>query len=296
MSEKVNIALLGYGYWGKIVEKYLHESVQFHLRTIYYPSAPAQGIFTNNLNDVVKDTAIQAVYIASPISTHFELCKKFLALGKAVFCEKPLTKSAKHSHELKTLAQASNAIIETNYIFCDSPTVHAIKSQMSHIGRLNAIELYMEQWGNFYANDDVFDVLGVHMLSLALTFIDGCVEDVYFTKTVTRSNGLCDAGHITLMIGGVPVFVKVSAVNINKRRTIVLYGEEGTIEANLMDEKKTLQIKLTNKVDTAVYAFEEMHNIARALQRFYDVVSGTRASNCSLAIAVDSVLGEKNRG
>jgi UDP-2-acetamido-3-amino-2,3-dideoxy-glucuronate N-acetyltransferase len=48
------------------------------------------AVYTNSIDEILKDDEIKAVAIATPSETHYELAKKFLLSGRDVFVEKPL--------------------------------------------------------------------------------------------------------------------------------------------------------------------------------------------------------------
>ena len=84
----MNIALIGYGYWGQIVSTYIKNQEYFYLKKIYDTQKRNEKIFTNNINEIMTDNDIEAIYIASPVSTHFNLIKIGIENGKYIFCEK----------------------------------------------------------------------------------------------------------------------------------------------------------------------------------------------------------------
>lgn len=62
--------------------------------------------FTGSLEAMLADPAIDVVYIATPISTHFEYASAALKAGKHVWCEKPMTASLADTRALADLAEA----------------------------------------------------------------------------------------------------------------------------------------------------------------------------------------------
>ena len=91
MSHKLKSVLIGYGYWGRILEKYLNKSEYIDLCYIYDPIL-YQGI---SIETILTDSEIDAAFVCTPIDTHYEIVKDLLMCGKHVFCEKPLTRSLK---------------------------------------------------------------------------------------------------------------------------------------------------------------------------------------------------------
>ncbi|HEY6010423.1 MAG TPA: Gfo/Idh/MocA family oxidoreductase, partial [Nitrospirota bacterium] len=98
----INIGIIGYGYWGpNIVRNFSgvegarvasicdgNQNALNRARKIY-----PQTAFTQDCNDILNSTEIDAVAVITPVSSHFELAKKALENGKHIFVEKPFTAS-----------------------------------------------------------------------------------------------------------------------------------------------------------------------------------------------------------
>jgi len=72
-----------------------------HLCRKNYPNVK----ITTNPDDILLSTEIDAVVIATPVHTHFELAKKALENGKHVLIEKPFTSSSAQAVELMNIAE-----------------------------------------------------------------------------------------------------------------------------------------------------------------------------------------------
>ena len=70
----------------------------------YFSKAKEYGLKLKNIVEPI-DEIVQWVYISTPISTHFELTKKYLELNKHVICEKPLTNNFSKTEELFEIAK-----------------------------------------------------------------------------------------------------------------------------------------------------------------------------------------------
>ncbi|MCJ8314185.1 MAG: Gfo/Idh/MocA family oxidoreductase [Pseudomonadales bacterium] len=68
--------------------------------------------FTTNFSDVLNDDEIEFIYVATPISTHYEIVKLGLESNKNILCEKPLTFDVDKAKELFDLAKESNCILK----------------------------------------------------------------------------------------------------------------------------------------------------------------------------------------
>jgi predicted dehydrogenase len=76
---------------------------------------------------ILEDDEIQAVFVATPIASHFEIAKEVLLSGKDVFVEKPIANSSKCAKELIDLAEKTGNILMVGHTFEYSPPVLKVK-------------------------------------------------------------------------------------------------------------------------------------------------------------------------
>lgn len=170
-------ALIGYGYWGKIIRKYIDENCNFDLLCIYTKNPDPEErkkselVFTQSLEAVLYDYQIEAAFVCTPIETHYEICKTLLLSGIYVFCEKPTVRRQEEFDILTRIAESRHKILYTDYIYLLSPSIKKMKEIIPLIGDINAIEGEISQFGNFYPDDTVFEVLGVHLLSVLVYLV-----------------------------------------------------------------------------------------------------------------------------
>ena len=103
MSASVAVAIVGLGYWGPNLLRVLAENPDVEVRWIcdldqerltkYRRRYPATRV-TTRLERVLADATVDAVIIATPVYTHYELATRVLEVGKHVFVEKPLCRIA----------------------------------------------------------------------------------------------------------------------------------------------------------------------------------------------------------
>ncbi len=122
----INIGIIGYGYWGpNIVRNF---SVLEGARVASICDGNQQALnrarksypncaVTQDCNDILNSTEIDAVAVITPVSTHFELAKKALENGKHVFVEKPFTATAAQAEKLIALAERKKLTIMVDHTF-----------------------------------------------------------------------------------------------------------------------------------------------------------------------------------
>jgi predicted dehydrogenase len=135
-ARNVRVAVVGVGYWGPNIVRNLHaiegaepvwmvdprqEALDEMLRR--YPGVRT----TTDYSEALDDDDVDAIAIATPVSTHFELAAAALNAGKHVFVEKPLAASTSDASELLELAAAHGRVLMPGHTFLYSPPVMKIK-------------------------------------------------------------------------------------------------------------------------------------------------------------------------
>lgn len=115
MSDAIGVAIVGFGdHVRKNIVRCLFGNPDIHVVGVHVRDLDAHrsadpdlaGLFTDDLQGLIDNPAVDAVYIATPISSHFDHARRALLTGKHVWCEKPLTDSLARTTELLTLSEA----------------------------------------------------------------------------------------------------------------------------------------------------------------------------------------------
>ena len=114
--KRIKVALIGYGYWGPNLMRNLVSSPDFEViglvdrdedslescRSLY----PFVKVKTD-LDNFLKENDPEAMVIATPPATHFEIAKKCLNAGAHILVEKPLTLKSREGEKLLEIAKTS---------------------------------------------------------------------------------------------------------------------------------------------------------------------------------------------
>jgi len=294
-------ALIGYGYWGRILEKYIDADNELSLKYIYAPSLK-NGI---EIEYIAKDKDISCVFICTPIETHYDLARFFLLHNKHVFCEKPLSKRNSEIDSLMCLAKENHLSLYTDYIYTVSKSIQFIQENLHTIGKVTGIKGKIKQFGNFYANDDVYSVLSVHLFSAILyilkiknlTKIQVLEELVYkkFNELIISSSLILELND------SINISLESSLTAIKKERTIEIDGEKGIILFDMLgnptvllqeQEQEDKGFKISN---TKEVFYDETNNLSSALHNFKEVVmwdSSLLLENMNISRMVTNILEE----
>src|SRR3954468_13735979 len=135
-GSRVNVGLVGLGYWGPNLLRGLFELPDVEVSYICdldperlerfsrrYPSARP----TRDFDNLLTDPSVDAIVIATPVFTHFGLASRALQAGKHVFVEKPLASTSAEAGELLELADSMDRVIMCGHTFLYSPAVREVK-------------------------------------------------------------------------------------------------------------------------------------------------------------------------
>jgi predicted dehydrogenase len=137
----LNVAVIGLGYWGPNLIRNLYElpvvkriiACDLRPERLKAISRRFPGVeVTASYDEVLVDTTVHAVLIATPISSHYPLAAAALQAGKHVLVEKPLAGCAEHAAGLMAQAQESGLVLMPGHTFLYSPPVIMIASLIAN--------------------------------------------------------------------------------------------------------------------------------------------------------------------
>lgn len=205
----INIAIIGYGYWGpnlvrnfsSIADCNLHTVVDFRTErlAVVKRNHPAVNI-SNNTEDVFNNNEIDAVVIATPVFTHFELAKKALENGKHVLLEKPMTGSVAEAEELIELAGKYKKTLMVDHTFLYTGAVQKMKSMIDagEIGNVKYFDSTRINLGLFQPDVNVLWDLAPHDISILNYLKNEKPYSVQATGISHTNNGIENIAYLTV--------------------------------------------------------------------------------------------------
>jgi len=173
----VGVGVIGYGYWGPNLVRNFSEAPGARMTAVSdlnaarlsqvrarYPAV----ITTTDYRDLLADTSIDAVAIATPVSTHFELALEALRAGKHVLVEKPLASTSVQAARLIEEASRRERILMVDHTFIYTEAVRKIKELVTRgrLGRLYYYDSVRVNLGLVQHDVNVLWDLAVHDLSI----------------------------------------------------------------------------------------------------------------------------------
>jgi predicted dehydrogenase len=179
----VRVAVVGLGYWGPNLVRNLQEieeaepiavcdldEERLELIGRRYPAVRT----TTSFESVLADETVDAVALATPVSTHFPLAAQALAAGKHVFVEKPLAASSDEALALSACAQELGLVLMPGHTFLYSPSVEAVQALIAAgtLGDIYFISTSRVNLGLHQPDVSVAWDLGPHDFSILRYWLD----------------------------------------------------------------------------------------------------------------------------
>ncbi len=185
----VRVGVIGYGYWGPNLLRNMAETRgaqvvacsdldpdRLALAHSRYPTLRT----TTDYRDLIDDDEIDAILIATPVSTHYQLAKEALEAGKHVLVEKPLAPCAAQCEELAALAVAKHLVLMVDHTFLYTGAVRKIKQLIDadELGDIYYFDSVRINLGLFQHDTNVIWDLAPHDVSIMIHLLNRAPERV----------------------------------------------------------------------------------------------------------------------
>ncbi|MFH2051603.1 MAG: Gfo/Idh/MocA family oxidoreductase [bacterium] len=234
----VNVGVIGCGYWGPNLIRNFNSLQGANLKTIadldekrlhqvglLYPNTHK----TTDHREIIEDPEIQAVVVATPMSTHFPLGSQVLEAGKHLFLEKPMATNSDDCRALNRLAAARGVKVMIGHTFVYTPAVRKIKALMDsgELGDVYYVNISRVNLGIFQQDANVVWDLAPHDVAMLNYLFRAHPVSVSANGRcyVQRDKGIEDVAFVTLEYPGHRLaHIHVSWLDPNKIRNCTFVG------------------------------------------------------------------------
>jgi predicted dehydrogenase len=175
------VGVAGLGYWGPNLARNFDELATLKWicdesgdRLAEFSSRYPRALPTSQFSQMLDDPELDAVVIATPVPTHYELARQALSAGKHVLVEKPPAMRAAEMDELVALAEQRDRVLMPGHLLLYHPAVQKLKELIDsgELGEVLCIYGNRQNLGIVRTNENALWSLGVHDLSVILYLLD----------------------------------------------------------------------------------------------------------------------------
>lgn len=250
----IRLGIIGVGGWGKnllrnfqeqpeaevVIASDLVESRLNVARTKY----PNMAI-TDDYRQILQDSAIQGVVVATPGGTHFRIVRDCLQAGKDVFVEKPMALTGRDCRELCELAAEKDLILMVGHLLLYHPGVIKLKDELQAdtIGDLYYLYSQRVNLGKIRRSENSLWTFAPHDISVALYLIGFDPLAVSAHGESYIQEGVADVVFATITFPGkVLAHIHVSWLDPHKVRRITIVGSKKMMVFDDMESSEPIKI------------------------------------------------------
>jgi predicted dehydrogenase len=266
----VVVGQIGCGYWGPNLLRNFSSNLKCEVKWLADQSPQRQSYVqelypkiqtTDDPVKLINDPNVDAVVVATPASTHYELTKACLTANKHVLVEKPLAMCTAEADELVALAREKDKVLMVGHTFLYNSAVNYAKDLLDkrelgetyyiYSQRLNLgqVRTDVNAWWNL-APHDVSILLHwmngempVSVTAHGIDYIQPGIEDVVFAS-LTWANRVTAHIHVSWLDPG-----KVRQMTIVGSRKMVIYDDVGDHKIKILDKGVDRVPKIGDQMD-----------------------------------------------
>lgn len=252
----LNIGVIGYGYWGPKLVRNFQEIATTQVAVVadleierlqqVRQAYPDVAVTRDYLELLASD--VDAVVVATPVSTHFSIARECLRHGKHVLVEKPLARSRVEGQALVDLAAERGLVLMVGHTFEYNPAVEMLKQLVTsgELGRVYYVHTERTNLGIFQKDINVLWDLAPHDISILLYVLGLEPINVCACGAAYVQPGIHDQARLTVNFSGeVQAHIQVSWLDPCKVRRVTLVGDKKMV---VYDDVEVLEkIKIYDK-------------------------------------------------
>jgi predicted dehydrogenase len=246
------IGLVGLGYWGpNLARNFDHLAELAWLCDLdeghhaAYRARYPRATVTADFDELLGDPTLDAVVIATPVPTHYELARRGLEAGKHVLVEKPPAMKGDEMDELVRLAGERELVLMPGHLLLYHPGVRKLKELVDagELGEVLCVYTNRQNLGIVRANENALWSLGVHDLSVILWLIGEDPVEVSAHGRDFLNEGVEDVVFCYLRFpSGKIAHMHLSWLDPHKMRKMTVVGNEKMVVFDDMELERKVTV------------------------------------------------------
>jgi predicted dehydrogenase len=246
------IGQIGLGQWGKNLARNFAEVAELvwlcdidEKRRADLAQRHPSARRTADVEDMLADETVDAVVIATPVPTHYDLARRALEAGKHVFVEKPPAMNGTEMTELCDIAQERGCVLMPGHLLLYHPAVRKLKEivDSDELGEVLYVYGNRQNLGTFRTNENALWSLGVHDLSVLLFLIEEEPSEVRAHGNAFLNQGVEDVVFCYLRFpSGKMAHMHLSWLDPHKIRRITVVGNDRMAVFDDMERERKITV------------------------------------------------------
>lgn len=237
-TRPITLAIIGAGYWGPNLVRNFASLPQCRVEAVCDQDRQAldrlktihpQLHFSSDWREVLSSPEIQAVVIATPASTHYQIALEAIRKGKDVFIEKPLASTVAEAEEFSSEADRRERVLMVGHLMVYHPALVRLKAliQGGALGEIFYLYFRRVNLGKIRKNENALLSFAPHDISAALYLLESQPAEVSARGEAYIQAEIEDVVFLSLRFPNkVMVHIHVSWLDPHKRRELTVVGSK----------------------------------------------------------------------
>jgi len=254
MSSRLRLGLVGYGYWGPNLARNFHQlpdawlvacadadNARLQEATRLYSIQQA----VNDARELIDNPTLDALVIATPARSHFELVSQALNAGKHVLVEKPLALTSADARALTDLARKNKRVLMVGHTFEYNPAVWKIQELLDAgaLGELYYVYANRVNLGRVQTDINALWSIAPHDVSILLALLKTMPQSVAAHGATYLHQGIEDVVFALLNFpNNIVGHIHASWLDPSKTRQMTFVGSEKMIVYDDVDPEAKIKI------------------------------------------------------
>jgi predicted dehydrogenase len=250
----IGIAVIGYGYWGPNLARCFDETDGCRVVAVADPEPAAlaraakrhpRADLLSDWRDALADPAVDAVAIATPVRSHYQIAHAALAADRHVLVEKPMTETSAQSRALIQLADQRGLVLMVDHTFVYSSAVQKMRELVAadDLGQIYYYDSRRINLGLFQRDVNVIWDLAIHDLAI-LQYVLGSSPAAVSANGVSHVRGTPEnMAQLTLYLdSGAVAHVNVNWLAPLKVRQVLVGGSRKMIVWDDLEPSEKIKV------------------------------------------------------
>ncbi len=241
MDKRINLALIGFGSFGKLYFKTIKKNKKFNLVTIFRKKKINNAKFRILSKKNIILSKIDAAVVCTPVETHYKISKLLLENKIPIILEKPAAKNITEIRKLIKISKKNKTSVIVNHSDLYNENLKFLYSNKILIGKIGFVQANFGKFSLKYKNksSSPFKDWCPHIFALIFKF----VKNIYFIKIISNKTFIKRGSffqYISLYFkakNNIKGIINFSNFPKNKNRKLTLLGTKGKIEYDGYNEK-----------------------------------------------------------
>ena len=289
----MNLALVGYGQFGKKYFKEIKKNNNYFLEVIFRKKKLNNKKFDVLSKKKLSNLQIDAAIICTPVKTHYKIAKFFIEQRIPIILEKPAAQNLNQIKKLDNLSKKNLVSVMVNHSELFNQSLNSICSKIKSIGKIKHVEAKFGKYSNKYKDKSLlpcYDWLP-HPISVIIKLFQKIRFNKIIKNEIKKKNKSFFQELIIELKAQKKVSIKIHYSNRYKKkiRSFRFYGDKGFINYDGYDYKNNF-IFIKKRINFKKPSKTPLENI---LSKFHFLVSKKKYfSDLKLALEVEKIQSE----